>query len=115
MSLLPCPQCGGRLNDLWDYDWGERDVMYIECDHCQKPVDIHRHVSVSYSVTAGKAEPEDVVDVFVCPGCHAVGAEHCLPGCVDAEIRRQQDDDDFLGDFYNEPAADAEGKETENG
>ena len=23
---------------------------------------------------------------YVCPGCYAVGEEHCAPGCIDQEI-----------------------------
>lgn len=26
---------------------------------------------------------------YVCPGCHAVGGERCLPGCIDAEIEEE--------------------------
>lgn len=27
---------------------------------------------------------------YVCPGCHAVGAEKCAPGCIDAEIEEER-------------------------
>ena len=26
---------------------------------------------------------------YVCPGCYAVAPEHCLPGCIDAEIEAE--------------------------
>lgn len=28
---------------------------------------------------------------FVCPGCHAVAPERCLPGCIDDEIERERE------------------------
>ena len=31
---------------------------------------------------------------YVCPGCYAVGGERCAPGCIDAEIERQREEDD---------------------
>jgi hypothetical protein len=27
---------------------------------------------------------------YVCPGCHAVGGERCLPGCIDAELEEER-------------------------
>jgi hypothetical protein len=30
---------------------------------------------------------------YVCPGCHAIGGEPCAPGCIDAELERQREDD----------------------
>jgi len=45
---------------------------------------------------------------FVCPGCHAVDEEACLPGCIDAEIegeRRTPFDgfSEFMADDGDEP------------
>lgn len=31
---------------------------------------------------------------FVCPGCYAVAGQACAPGCIDAELRREPDDED---------------------
>ncbi len=36
---------------------------------------------------------------FVCPGCHAVGTEQCLPGCIDAEIARQCEEEAESDDY----------------
>jgi hypothetical protein len=36
---------------------------------------------------------------FVCPGCHAVGGERCLPGCIDAEIEREHREAIESGDY----------------
>lgn len=30
----------------------------------------------------------------VCPGCYAIGGR-CLPGCIDEEIRREAEEEDF--------------------
>ncbi len=35
--------------------------------------------------------------VQVCPGCHAVAPERCLPGCIDAEIAAERREDEDLG------------------
>jgi hypothetical protein len=48
-------------------------------------------------------DPEDAP--FVCPGCHAVGAEECAPGCIDAEIeaeRRHAIEHGEYGDYPND-------------
>jgi hypothetical protein len=34
---------------------------------------------------------------YVCPGCHAVGGERCAPGCIDAEIEREREDEQLYG------------------
>lgn len=48
-------------------------------------------------------EPEAPI---VCPGCFAVGAEPCAPGCIDDEIRREslysRDEYDSLFDTEDE-------------
>ncbi len=28
---------------------------------------------------------------YVCPGCHAIGGEKCLPGCIDNERREREE------------------------
>lgn len=39
---------------------------------------------------------------FVCPGCHAVAPEHCLPGCIDAEIETEREDERTYGPYYED-------------
>lgn len=37
-----------------------------------------------------ETSPEGMSDApYVCPGCHAVATERCLPGCIDAEIEAE--------------------------
>lgn len=36
---------------------------------------------------------DDEMLARVCPGCHAVAPERCAPGCIDAEIAREREDD----------------------
>jgi hypothetical protein len=36
---------------------------------------------------------------YVCPGCHAVGEEPCLPGCIDDEIETERRDAFERGDY----------------
>lgn len=35
----------------------------------------------------------------VCPGCHAVGGEPCLPGCIDDEIERERSEAYLSGNY----------------
>lgn len=42
-------------------------------------------------IALGRASIADIDDVHVCPGCHAVGAERCAPGCVDAEMAEERE------------------------
>ncbi len=30
---------------------------------------------------------------YVCPGCHAIAPDPCLPGCIDDEIAREREDE----------------------
>ena len=36
---------------------------------------------------------------FVCPGCHCIGAEPHLPGCIDGEIEEELQDRLNRGDY----------------
>lgn len=45
---LPCPWCGHKIRDLWDYGWGDQEEIENECPECDKPITIAREVSVSY-------------------------------------------------------------------
>lgn len=36
---------------------------------------------------------------YVCPGCHAVGDERCVPGCIDDAIRREREEALMSGDY----------------
>lgn len=43
------------------------------------------------------SDPEDEEMPYVCSGCHAVGGEPCLPGCIDAELEAEREDDSRRG------------------
>jgi hypothetical protein len=48
---VACPNCGEAWADLWDYEWGHRDEIRIECPHCDAPLTLHRNISVDYGVS----------------------------------------------------------------
>jgi len=48
---VTCPYCGEAWGDNWDYEWGQREEIHIECPHCTKPLVLHRSVSVDYGVS----------------------------------------------------------------
>lgn len=43
---------------------------------------------------------------IVCPGCHAVGAEPCKPGCIDAEMERKREEEAELRYWYGDDQED---------
>lgn len=47
---LPCPWCGEIQGELWDYDWGTREVILAECSDCYRSIDIIRRVDVTYEI-----------------------------------------------------------------
>lgn len=58
---------------------------------------------------AAEAEQDDFANMpFVCPGCHCVGAEPHLPGCIDAEIEEALADRSWRDDFYDADLNDGE-------
>jgi hypothetical protein len=48
---IECPHegCDHTIRDLWDYEWGSREVIEIPCGACAKPVSLYRRVSVDYT------------------------------------------------------------------
>ena len=48
---VKCPHCGETWADLWDYEWGTREEIRIECPHCDKLLTLHRRISVDYGVS----------------------------------------------------------------
>jgi len=54
---LPCPWCGHKIRDLWDYSWGSRDEIEAECPECDKPIKISREVSVTYTGMRALPDP----------------------------------------------------------
>ena len=46
---------------------------------------------------------------YVCPGCYAVGGERCAPGCIDAEIEMQRDEDHRRGAYSSDEEDDEQG------
>jgi hypothetical protein len=51
---VTCPYCGESWADLWDYSWGTREEIATECPHCDKPLMLHRRISVDYGVSVPK-------------------------------------------------------------
>lgn len=49
-------------------------------------------------------EEFDEVAPYVCPGCYAVSRERCAPGCIDAAIAADQENDfnDEEGPYVDE-------------
>jgi uncharacterized Zn-finger protein len=52
---VTCPYCGESWGDNWDYEWGQREEIHMECPHCTKPLVLHRSVSVDYGVSKDSA------------------------------------------------------------
>jgi len=46
-----CPHCGHVDHDAWEHDFGSRDAIETDCDACEKPYRIVRHVEVTYSTS----------------------------------------------------------------
>lgn len=66
---VTCPYCGESWGDNWDYEWGQRSTIDIECPYCDKSLVLHRDVSVDYGVSV-PATPYNE-----CRLCHAtIGA-----------------------------------------
>ncbi len=57
-----CPHCKRVCTDLWDFDWGSREIIETECGHCEAPIAIVRHESVVYQVKACQAWPVQSVE-----------------------------------------------------
>jgi hypothetical protein len=56
-DTVTCPHCGESWGDNWDYEWGQREEIHIECPHCLKSLVLHRSVSVDYGVSVDTSEP----------------------------------------------------------
>lgn len=46
-----CPECGAQHSDLWDFEWGSRETIEIECGECGTDLALHMRTSVSYAVS----------------------------------------------------------------
>lgn len=47
-----CPKCGYAMPDAWELGFGSNEDIETQCDRCDAPMTVSRHVSVSYSTTA---------------------------------------------------------------
>jgi hypothetical protein len=58
-------------------------------------------------IALGRASIADIDEVRVCPGCHAVGGEKCVPGCIDAEMAAADEarEDERCLDCLREPCS----------
>lgn len=82
-GFLECLDCGGSGGY---HDCGE------DCCACLEPEDDR-----PCSTCDGKGGWNcPACEIFVCPGCYAVGGEPCAPDCIDDEIRNEREDDQSL-------------------
>ena len=49
---IACPHCGETIADLWDYTWGDSELMDIECSHCDNAITLRKVVSATYYAKA---------------------------------------------------------------
>ena len=40
-----CPWCGEFIDDIWDYDWGSKSEIEVECPHCEQLICIGSRIS----------------------------------------------------------------------
>lgn len=57
---VECPECHESWGDLWDYEWGNREEIHIECPHCGVKLVLHRSFSVDYGVSPDGEKPPAV-------------------------------------------------------
>jgi hypothetical protein len=62
MSQLRCPYCNGLNLDLYEYGLDHEQHDVIECVHCERSLELHCYVKVSYEfrIPPGEPHPEDV-------------------------------------------------------
>jgi len=48
---IACPVCGEVRGDLWDYDWGNRGEIEVECPGCDADLYLTAEYSVTYTAT----------------------------------------------------------------
>ncbi len=49
---IGCPHCGHRIRELWDYSWGSRESIEIECPSCDAPILLSCQREISYTAKA---------------------------------------------------------------
>lgn len=56
-----CPHCGHIEHDAWDinFESGSEEAKEHYCGHCERPYDIIRTVSVTYSTSALVDQPTE--------------------------------------------------------
>jgi hypothetical protein len=58
-EAIECPVCGYSNTDLWDFDFGGREICETWCGDCDAKISLTRHVSVSYECRAGHQDEKD--------------------------------------------------------
>lgn len=103
--VLACPQCGVQHID--EGEWAAtRHHKTHQCQACKHEWRPFPYATVGVAagapsdVTAALGDGgEDAPEMpYVCPGCHVVGDEKCLPGCIDDEMAREREDEQLYGD-----------------
>mgnify|MGYP007083488473 CR=1 FL=1 len=50
-----CPHCGAVQRDAWEIDFGGCEgTTEIDCGECEKPMEVSRHCSVTYTTAKKK-------------------------------------------------------------
>lgn len=44
-----CPHCGCIISDAWDITFGNQECTIIDCDDCDKGIEVCRNISTSYN------------------------------------------------------------------
>ena len=43
-----CPHCKNVIENIWEHEFVD-EQLYINCDNCDKPLEIYEHIQRSYS------------------------------------------------------------------
>lgn len=43
-----CPHCGSTWQDLWDYEWENKEEIEVDCPWCSKPLILVQRVEAFY-------------------------------------------------------------------
>lgn len=80
----------------------------VEQHRCTCEPCLHSSALCTASLSSLLMAIEEAERPYVCPGCHAVAPERCLPGCIDDEIEREREDALMRGDYDREESDDVE-------
>ena len=66
MSSITCPYCGHVNCDLHEYDLDDGQITTIQCEGCDRELEISCSVNIAYKVhiPAGKTRPGDLTEAL---------------------------------------------------